>query len=224
MYQEITLSKDLIKLFQRQRYEEYVCELMNLSKSVFPGTYIHIEKQSKGECDFVDNVTGKKYDAKIPFKEEQIGLITSGKKHEPLFAEWIKLLINEQCEYDIFAIRNGTFNIKDKEMYKIMSTMVEESAEDESIIFFIPFPFGTNDPKSVFDQFVTDYLKTIHDEISRELELKNRSIFAIYPSTRKNVFVLRDLSRYGSEFIAYDKLEPYFFSGVVNGNRLKKAD
>jgi hypothetical protein len=38
---------------------------MNASKVILPGQYLHQDNQANGECDFVDVVTGEKFDAKI---------------------------------------------------------------------------------------------------------------------------------------------------------------
>ena len=79
IYAEATFSKDLIQLF-RKEYEKFVLEIMNSSKVVFPGRYKQVFEQSNGECDFIEEKTGKKFDAKLPFRKGQVELLTNGKK------------------------------------------------------------------------------------------------------------------------------------------------
>lgn len=62
---------DVFKEFIRSgNYENVIFRIMNDSKIMFPGTYIHNDKQSNGECDFYDRETNEKYDAKLPFTSE----------------------------------------------------------------------------------------------------------------------------------------------------------
>lgn len=52
---------------------------MNASITIFPDNYIHLDNQAHGECDFIDSVTGEKFDAKIPFDKRQGQMIGSRK-------------------------------------------------------------------------------------------------------------------------------------------------
>ena len=83
IYHEMIVSKEIIKLFQNQRYEQYVFHLMEKSNVVFPGEYEIVQEQPHGECDFMEKNTEEKYDAKFPFLPEQIKLLTTGKNILP---------------------------------------------------------------------------------------------------------------------------------------------
>lgn len=52
---------------------------MNASKEIFPSRYTHLDNQAHGECDFVDVVTGEKFDAKIPIDKRRGQMIGSRK-------------------------------------------------------------------------------------------------------------------------------------------------
>lgn len=46
---EFSFSENILELFQRQRYEDFIVEIMNLSDKVFLETYTHITEQANGE-------------------------------------------------------------------------------------------------------------------------------------------------------------------------------
>ena len=94
-----------------------LCELMNASNLVFPGSYIHITEQSSGQCDFIETTTGAKFDAKLPFLSTHGKLIASNKRD---FRKWLELVMDEEAEFgdDIIASRGK--NIASLVLYKIM--------------------------------------------------------------------------------------------------------
>ena len=47
--------------------------------------FTHLDNQAHGECDFVDVVTGEKFDAKIPIDKRQGQMISSRKGDVSLF-------------------------------------------------------------------------------------------------------------------------------------------
>lgn len=214
----MSVSDKLIQLFQHHEYEKYVLDLMNLSESVFPNKYKAVIEQSHGECDFIDVDTLVKYDTKLPFSTEQVKLLTSGKKHPPKIKEWIEELLDEASEYDLNELRqNPEPDLTNEKLYKIMKEKITANkALDENLVFFFPFPIVTSVPGSIFLQFASDYLTFIYEELKKdeEIDLSNRSIYAIYPSSQKNVFTLRNLSSYHNEYVYYNKFE-YFFSHEV---------
>ena len=211
MSAQAEFSHDFIKLFQKE-YEKYVLEIMNLSKTVFPGTYKYIEKQSHGECDYIEIESGEKYDAKLPFTSEQIELLTDGKKHSPKILEWVETLKKEAAEFNSVT----ALNITETKLYNIMKKQIEADKKDESIIFFFPFPITKSIRGSIFLQFTTDFLKSIYDGLITDIDLAERSIYAIYPALEKNFFTVRDLSVYSKEFVEYENLGRYFTYEVTN--------
>ena len=74
-----TIHNDIKDLIKSGNYERIILDLMNASKIILPGQYIHQDNQANGECDFVDVVTGEKFDAKIPIDKRQGQMIGSRK-------------------------------------------------------------------------------------------------------------------------------------------------
>ena len=62
---------------------------------------------------------------------------------------------------------------------------------------------------SVFLQFATDYFRAIYDE------LKNRKIYVIFCSSEKNVFAVRELGGYITDYIRCNSMEKYFSCDVI---------
>ena len=81
-YQKISISPNIIKLFQDRNDEALVLSLMNSSKIVFPEEYEAVHDQSHGECDFIGKESNKKFDAKLPFLTQQISMLTNGKSEQ----------------------------------------------------------------------------------------------------------------------------------------------
>ena len=212
----MTVSNNFIDLFRNREYERYVLYLMNESQRVFPGEYKMVNEQSNGECDFVELNSNSKYDAKLPFLENQLELLTDGKRHKPQIMEWIKIMQAEASDFDPLAIRNNKdYDITKTKLYQIMKEAISRDRVDENIIFFLPYPISLSISGSIFLQFCTDYLKAIYNRLTEDICLNERKIFVIYPAYEKNQFALRDLSTYHTEFIVCDELEKYFSFEVV---------
>lgn len=212
----MTVSNNFIDLFRNHEYERYVLYLMNESQRVFPGEYKMVNEQSHGECDFVEVNSNSKYDVKLPFLENQLELLTDGKRHKPQIVEWIKIMQAEASDFDPLAIRNNKdYDITETKLYQIMKEAILRDRVDENIIFFLPYPISLSISGSIFLQFCTDYLKAIYNRLTEDICLNGRKIFVIYPASEKNQFALRDLSTYHTEFIVCDELEKYFSFEVV---------
>lgn len=205
------LADNILELLQSGKYERYVCDLMNLSKEVFPCTYHRVEVQSNGESDFADTC-GRKYDAKLPFTTEQMKLLTSGKGHGPLVSEWIQKLQEEMAEYDLPSLRNESLDVTETKLYKIMKERIEKDKADENIIFFFPFPLALSVRGSFALQGACDLFGLIYEKLEGEdkIDLLGRSIYLIYPSNEENCFEIRNLGVNSREWVEYDELEKYF--------------
>ena len=79
--EQATINDNFKELIRGGNYEKLIEQLMNDSKKLFPNKYKHLEKQSKGECDFIDLSTNQKYDAKLLFSEKDGKLVFSQRKH-----------------------------------------------------------------------------------------------------------------------------------------------
>jgi len=197
-------------------YEEKVLEIMNLSKTVFPGNYEFVPNQSHGECDIVDKDTDAKFDAKLPFTENQIKLLTTGERHKPKIKEWIELLCKESTELDLNKLKERCFDFDRTKLYPIMKAQVEKDKKNENIVFFFPFPIVPDERNGIHLHFALDYLRAIDQKLHKELDMKNRKIYSIYPTLERNWFSLRCLSSYKREYIKYEGLNGDFLFEVSN--------
>ena len=68
---------------------------------------------------------------------------------------------------------------------------------------------------SVFLQFATDYFRAIYDELKKEINIKNRKIYVIFCSSEKNVFAVRELAGYITDYIRCNSMEKYFSCDVI---------
>lgn len=209
MYIRAEFSPDFLKLFQGE-YEKHVLKIMNLSKSVFPGTYQFVGDQSHGECDYIEIKTGKKFDAKLPFTKQQIELLTDGRKHQPKIIDWISSLHDEAAEYRFVTENNEISKVTETKLYSIMKNQIKRDKKDEEIVFFLPFPISLSIRGSAYLQFATDFLHSIYDRLTADVDLAERGVYAIYPTVEKDIFAVRDLSKYGEEFITCKELGQFF--------------
>lgn len=211
---EVCFSKNIVELFRNKQYEKYVLEIMNLSRSVFPGNYIKVTETGHGEPDYICEETQLVFDAKLPFKSKQVEMLTSGKKHPPLIEKWINETREEASHLNIESLRNHEYNVRDNKLYEIMlDKILGEKKNDENIIFFFPFLIG-----HCFDGFfigdTSDCLDVIYESLKKEecLDyLANREVYAICPDALGvESFVLRNLSKRQRETVSYSGMSDYF--------------
>ena len=203
-------SNNFLELFQRQRYEKYVLDIMNKSERFFPNTYDMVLEQSSGQCDFIDCKTNEKFDAKIPFESKHMEMLTQGKKHEPDILGWIKVLGEEAEEYNKVIYKQDSIN--NLKLYNTMKKQVEKEKDDENIVFFLPFPIILSVEGSVFCQFGANYLNDIYSQLNEDLDLANRKIYVIYPSIERYKFAIKKIDEYYIEYVECEELGEYFFS------------
>gem|GEM_PF-1204408 len=217
IHHELTVSKNILDLFQNHKYEHYVLYLMKKSQSVFPGEYEMAKEIDHEKWDFVEVNSNTKYDAKLPFLEKQMRLLTDGKRHEPKIEEWIKIMQDEASDFNPWNIRNNKdYDISETKLYNIMKKQILRDNVDEYIIFFLPYPISISINENIYLQSCTDYLKAIYNRLTDDICLTERKIYAIYPASEKNQFALRDLSTDNIELIICEELEKYFSYEVVN--------
>lgn len=211
------ISNDLLALFNKNNYEAYVLDIMNLSKVIFPNEYSIVKDQSAGQCDFIDTSTDEKFDAKLPFHPNQIEMLTNGKKHKPEIENWIKELHKEVAEFNPLSVRYNPEYIENLKLYSIMLKQINRDKNDENIVFFLPYPISLSFKDSIFLQFASDYISSIFEKLKEKIDLINRNIYVVYPSSEKNRYVLRSTNDiYSKEYIDYDKIEKYFSHEVVD--------
>lgn len=211
-----SVSNDFIELFNKKNYESFVLDLMNLSKTVFPNSYSMVEDQSAGQCDYTDTVTNAKFDAKLPLQQEQVYLLRNRREHAPEITKWIEEMRNEAAQFDPFSLRDNPHHTENTKLYKIMRDQILRDKADENIVFFLPYPISLAFKDSVYLQIASDYISMIFDQLKTEINLNDRCIYIIYPSSEKNKFVLRYSSNsYFKEYVDYDKMEKFFSYEVV---------
>ncbi len=218
------MADNFIELFSKKNeksvkiYENAVFELMNISDTVFPSSYRLVTDQSNGQCDFIDCISGEKYDAKLPFESNHMKMLTSGKNHKPEIEKWFREMAKEAEEFDSLQFENDSELISRTKLYTIMKEQILRDKKDENIIFFLPYPIVFGAQNSFISQCTFDFLDTIYEKLKDEIDLGERKIYAIYPSCEINKFVLRDMCENednNEEFIVYDKLAKYFTYEVI---------
>ena len=98
-----------------------------------------------------------------------------------------------------------------------MRNQILRDKKDENIIFFLPYPISLSFKDSMFLQSTSDYISLIFEKLKTKIDLIDRFIYAIYPSAKKNTFVLRcSNNSYYREYVYYDKMEKFFSYEVVD--------
>ena len=201
---ELILKDAFRDLFKSQKYENYVFEILNRSRTIFKEmNFAVVIDQSCNQPDFVDNY-GNKYDAKLLMDTKQ-GKLIGDRKNE--LGDWIKSFYEECTEFNPIKSREQGFDLSETMLYRTLKKSIESLEADENGVIFIPFPMGNGFTNS-FLSMCSDYLQVAYNKLEEENIVGKRSIYFIYPSEQKNVYVLRD-SRLNKEFIEVDDLEEY---------------
>ncbi len=208
LYWELTISSSIRDLIQKGTYEQIICDLMNESKRIFPSKYARVKDQSNGECDFIDIVSKKKYDAKILFSNTQCQLIARGLKQ---LEDWVRSVYEEISEVSGKLFDNDRIAIKNTILFRELSDRLASVRDDEDAILFIPFPIVPESEKSVFLPFASDILSVTYGSIvaASPGKFEGKHTFIIYPSVIDQKVVLRDLTSRRKEYMPIDPLSPY---------------
>lgn len=199
------ISDNFKTLIKSGNYEKIILNLMNSSKKLFPNTYKHIMNQSHGECDFIDILTSKKFDAKLPFSKKEGKLIGSNNSD---FSKWIELMINETNEFGKYIEKRGQYNIENLTLYKTLKNRLENVSLDEDVIFFFPYPIVLDGSEMIFAQFAGDILSSIYNTLKNNDLIKNRTLYAIYPCL-DNEIAIRCLNTNIREYFKNSELKDY---------------
>ena len=215
MFSKKAVFSDSFRDFVKsQKYEEYVYMIISNSERVFSGKqFKYIQNQSNGEPDFVDQ-EGNKYEAKLMFDERQGQLLG---EHKYDITKWFESIKEEVVECSENIIRNGnTEFIKNTKLYRIFRKRLSSVNEDESAIFFIPYPIVNDVRGSVYLQFAADILQIAYNSIREEGLLGDKKIYFIYPSMEPSIYVLRD-GDYQREYIECKELDPLIIYESTHG-------
>lgn len=193
--------KDIIK---SGNYEKIILDLMNASKEIFPSRYTHLDNQAHGECDFVDVVTGEKFDAKIPIDKRQGQRIGSRKGDVSALTTEFH---NEALEFQYCFVGDQKKPITELNLFKKMKNNISKTKSDENVIFFIPYPIVID-----FEGFpligASDLLKKIYRELSASIDISGKHLYAIYISFDRKM-VLRNLETDKREYLQFPEMQHY---------------
>ena len=198
IYNEV---KDIIK---SGNYEKIILDLMNASKEIFPSRYTHLDNQAHGECDFVDVVTGEKFDAKIPIDKRQGQMIGSRKGDVGALTTEFH---NEALEFQYCFVGDQKKPITELNLFKKMKNNISKTKSDENVIFFIPYPIVFD-----FEGFplvgASDLLKKIYRGLSATTDTSKKHLYAIYISFDRKM-VLRNLETDKREYLQFPEIQHY---------------
>ena len=205
-----TLSDDLKRFVQSGNYEPYVLELMNKSKVIFPGYYKRNLQQSENQCDFCDDKTGEKFEAKLPFDKKEGELICS---NHGSFKAWLKFMMEEEAEFgEKIILKRGQHRLDSLKLYKTLRKRLESVQTDENAIILFPYPITLDmesDGEVNLLHFCGDILSSIYNELVKNGVVGLRKVFVIYPSA-DNRIVLRCLNTNQREFLVCRELNDIF--------------
>ena len=199
-----TIHNDIKDLIKSGNYEKIILDLMNASKEIFPGHYIHQDNQAHSECDFIDAVTGEKFDAKIPIDKRQGQMIGSRKGDVGTLTTELH---NEALEFQYCFVGEQKKSIIELNLFKKMKNNISKTKFDENVIFFIPYPIVID-----FEGFpligATDLLKKIYSELSTCTDMSGKHLYAIYISFDRKM-VLRNLETDKREYLQFPEMQHY---------------
>ncbi len=199
-----TIHNDVKDIIKSGNYEKIILDLMNASKEIFPSRYTHIDNQAHGECDFVDVVTGEKFDAKIPIDKRQGRMIGSRKSDVGALTSEFH---NEALEFQYCFVGDQKKPITELNLFKKMKTNISKTKSDENVIFFIPYPIVID-----FEGFplvgASDLLKKIYRELCVSTDISGKHLYAIYISFDRKM-VLRNLETDKREYLQFPEMHHY---------------
>lgn len=198
------IHNDIKDLIKSGNYEKIILDLMNSSKEIFPSRYTHLDNQAHGECDFVDVVTGEKFDAKIPIDKRQGQMIGSLKGNVGTLTTEFQ---NEALEFQHCFVGDQKKPITELSLFKKMKNNISKTKVDENVIFFIPYPIVFD-----FEGFplvgASDLLKKIYIELSASNDISGKHLYTIYISFDRKM-VLRNLKTDKREYLQFPEMQHY---------------
>ena len=199
-----TIHNDVKDIIKSGNYEKIILDLMNASKEIFPSRYTHLNNQAHGECDFVDVVTGEKFDAKIPIDKRQGQMIGSRKGDVGALTTEFH---NEALEFQHCFVGDQKKPITELNLFKKMKHNINKTKSDENVIFFIPFPIVFDFEGSPFIG-ASDLLKKIYRELGASTDISGKNLYAIYISFDRKM-VLRNLETDKREYLQFPEMQHY---------------
>lgn len=199
-----TIHNEVKDIIKSGNYEKIILDLMNASKEIFPSRYTHLYNQAHGECDFIDVVTGEKFDAKLPIDKRQGQMIGSRKGDVGALTTEFH---NEALEFQHCFVGEQKKPITELNLFKKMKNNISKTKSDENVIFFIPYPIVLD-----FEGFplvgASDLLKKIYRGLSAITDTSKKHLYAIYISFDRKM-VLRDLETDKREYLQFPEMQHY---------------
>lgn len=197
------IASDVSDLVSGGNYELLINKLMNNSNTVFQSNYHHIDKQDKGEPDFIDDVFGDKFDAKLILSSEQGKDLCSRNKDIEDYSEWIVKINNEL--YDCVA-DSYNHKIEDTIIYQLFTRLINKIKDDENLIVLFTYPFMNIYKDSITDT-LCDYMDILYSSLKKYFV--TRKLYVIYP-TMDNYITLRRMDTNTKEYLRSNEFESYF--------------
>jgi hypothetical protein len=201
----VTISDKIKELIQSGNYELFILQLLNRSKKLFPNTFEHINKQSHGECDFIDVVTLEKYDAKLLLSPEQGRLIGSRNSN---YEQWLRTMLDEAGEFGEYIRNRGKLSIENLKLYQLLNSILEKVRFDEHAIVFIPYPVTNDQANMIYGQFMGDILSATFSKLNENGAVAGRKVYAIYPCSDQSI-AIRCLNTGVREYFSHNELKEY---------------
>ena len=199
---QLYISRDFKNLLTRgNKYEDYVLEIINQSSIIFPHKYKKVGKQNNGEPDYIDELNGDKFDAKLVISENQCRALCGNDNCKPFFDE-ISLQNNDFYDY---VVNNQKCGLSIEKI--LVKQLEKESTQNKNIIFFFTFPIGCDFAQSKTSFIFSNYLTILFSKIKN---LSNgRRIFGICP-TYDGFYEIRELGINNPEYIRYFGLDRFY--------------
>lgn len=202
----VSISPKFRDIVKRQRYEKEVLSIIQRSAVLFKGRcFSYVEKQSNGECDFIDN-SNRKYDVKLLIDTQQ-GTLIGEKKNDLL--DWIRTMIDECCEYSQIVLLRDKSAVQGTKLYNVMQQRIQSVKNDENAILFCPYPIVEDIRGAIFVQFNTDFLQAVYDLLRDKGYVCCQSVYFLYPSMEESVYVLRNAETRVREYLDAPELSEY---------------
>jgi hypothetical protein len=178
------------KLIKKESYEPIILKIMNESKIIFPGSYVHILEQSNGESDYKNIDTGEFFDVKVLFSSDICHSISNKS------TDWISIIsdISSENYYAIMNSKNKNEMLNKIYDSKICSEYIKrlESIKPfEKCILFSPFPITMELSTSIVTNIMssTDHLVIKAIKKYNPKIIDNKEIYIIYPNLENKIII-----------------------------------
>jgi len=205
MKSKIIIYDNYKDLLSKDIYEPIILSIMNQSKKIFPEDYKIIKNQSHGESDYI-STTGKLYDSKILFYEEQCESLAI---NEDQLSSFIEAIQKETEDIYNAIISKSIEEVKECIFYKEMVKEINKANYGENIILFLPYAFTLELEDNINSYLSSDIFSYIFNVLVKEIDiLQDNEIFMIYPNY-ENKIIVKNLNTKEIEFITSNLINKY---------------